>query len=80
MEKEKNIKKKKKTSEERENERKGRKNEKKENKGRIFFHFSFVPNMFPSSSQWVPIKFPMCSPRGVPNPICFAQVLPFSPI
>jgi hypothetical protein len=35
---------------ERENERKGRKNGKKENEGRIFFHFSFVPNMFPSSS------------------------------
>ncbi len=23
--------------------------------------FSFVPNMFPSSSQWVPIRFPKCS-------------------
>jgi hypothetical protein len=29
--------------------------------GRIFFHFLFVPNMFPSSSQWVPIRLPMCS-------------------
>ncbi len=28
-------------------------------KGGFFF---FVPNMFPSSSQWVPIKFPICSP------------------
>jgi hypothetical protein len=31
--------------------------------GRTFFHFSFVPNMFPSSSQWVPNVFP----KGVPN-------------
>jgi hypothetical protein len=46
--------------------------------GEIFFHFSFVPNMFPSSFQWVPFMFPMCSPRVfliAPrfNPICFAQ-------
>ncbi len=27
----------------------------------LFFHFSFVPNMFPSSSQLVPIKFSICS-------------------
>jgi hypothetical protein len=26
-----------------------------------FFHFSFVPNMFTSSSHQVPIKFPVCS-------------------
>jgi hypothetical protein len=34
-----------------------------------FFLFSFVPNMFPSSSQWVPIrfsKFPLGS-QCVPN-------------
>lgn len=43
------------TSEERENEGKERKNGKKENEGRIFFHFSIVPNMFPSmGSQYVP--------------------------
>jgi hypothetical protein len=38
--------------------------------GEDFFHFSFVPNMFPSSSQWVPNmlpKFPMLFPKGVPN-------------
>ncbi len=29
--------------------------------GEDFFHFSFVPYMFPSSSQWVPIRFPICS-------------------
>jgi hypothetical protein len=49
--------------------------------GEDFFHFSFVPNKFPSSSQWVPIRFPMCSPRVFPiaprfNPICFAQSPP----
>ncbi len=43
--------------------------------------FSFVPNMFPSSSQWVPIRFSMCSPRVFPiaphfNPIFFAQSPP----
>jgi hypothetical protein len=37
--------------------------------------------MFPSSSQWIPIRFPICSPRGFPiapcfNPICFAQSPP----
>ncbi len=42
------------------------------------FPFSFVPNMFPSNSQWVPIRFPICSPRVfliAPrfNLICFAQ-------
>ncbi len=26
-----------------------------------FFHFSFVPKMFPSSFQWVPTRFPICS-------------------
>jgi hypothetical protein len=30
-------------------------------KGEDFFHFSFVPNMFIASSQWVPIKFSICS-------------------
>jgi hypothetical protein len=75
------------TSEERENERKKRKNEKKENEGRIFFHFSFVLNMFPSSSQWVPIKFPICSlgsqcvPQGCSQSLyVLPKVLPFSPI
>ncbi len=36
---------------------------------RIFFHFSFVPNMFLSSSQWVPIRLPICSQGSqcVPN-------------
>jgi hypothetical protein len=29
--------------------------------GEDSFHYSFVPNMFPSSSQWEPIRFPMCS-------------------
>ncbi len=29
--------------------------------GEGFFHFSFVPNMFPSSSQWVLIRFSICS-------------------
>jgi hypothetical protein len=52
--------------------------------GRIFFHFLFVPDMFPLSSQWVidmfP-KFPMCSPKVFAitphfNPICFAQSPP----
>jgi hypothetical protein len=28
-----------------------------------FFHFSFVPNMFPSGSQYVPNVFP----KDVPN-------------
>jgi hypothetical protein len=37
--------------------------------------------MFPSSSQWVPTKFPLCSSRVFPiapcfNPICFAQSPP----
>jgi hypothetical protein len=46
-----------------------------------FFHFSFVPKMLFSSSQWVPIRFPMCFPRVFPipphfNPICFAQSRP----
>jgi hypothetical protein len=49
-----------------------------------FFLFSFVPNMFPSSSQWVPNmfpRFPMCSPRVFPiaphfDPICFAKSPP----
>ncbi len=50
----------------------------------FFFHFSFVPNMFPSSTQWVPNmfpRFPMCSPRvfliapGF-NPICYAESPP----
>ncbi len=37
--------------------------------GEDFFHFSFVSNMFPSSCQWVPIRFPICSqgPPCVPN-------------
>jgi hypothetical protein len=29
---------------------------------RIFFQFSFVPNMFPSSSQWVPNFFVQSPP------------------
>ncbi len=29
--------------------------------GEDIFHFSFVPNVFLSSSQWVPIKLPICS-------------------
>jgi hypothetical protein len=29
--------------------------------GEDFFHFSFVSNTFPSSSQRVPIRFPICS-------------------
>ncbi len=41
--------------------------------GEDFFHFPFVPNMFP--------RFPMCSPKVFPiaphfNPICFAQSPP----
>jgi hypothetical protein len=49
--------------------------------GKTFFHFSFVLNMFPPSSQWVPIRFPMWSQRVFPlapcfNPICFAQSPP----
>ncbi len=40
----------------------------------------FIFPLFPSSSQWVSIRFPMCSPRVFPisphfNPICFAQSL-----
>jgi len=43
--------------------------------GRIFFLFSFIPNMFPFQ---VPNGFPICSPNMFPiaphpNPICFAQ-------
>jgi hypothetical protein len=31
-----------------------------EGKGKGFFHFSFVPNMFLLCSlQWVPVKFPI---------------------
>jgi hypothetical protein len=42
--------------------------------GRIFFHFSFVPNMFLSGSQCVPQGvFPIASCF---NPICFAQSPP----
>ncbi len=42
----------------------------------IFFLFSFVSNMFPSSSQWVPNMFPRfpIAPRF--NPMCFAQSPP----
>jgi len=44
---------------------------------RIFFHFSFVPNMFLSSSQyapWVPNVFPKGFPNSTRfNPTCFAQ-------
>jgi hypothetical protein len=41
--------------------------------GEDFFHFSFVPNKFPSSSQWVPIRFPICSQGSqcVPNSTSF---------
>jgi hypothetical protein len=46
-----------------------------------FFFISFVPNMFPSGSQWVLIKFPTCFTRVFPiaprfNPLCFAQSPP----
>jgi hypothetical protein len=53
-----------------------------------FFHFSFVPKMFLSNSQWVPIRFPICLlgsqcafPSVFPiascfNPICFARSPP----
>ncbi len=52
--------------------------------GGIFFPFSFVPNMFPSRSQWVFNMFhgfPMCSPKVFPiapcfDPICFSQSPP----
>jgi len=49
--------------------------------GEGFFSFSFVRNMFPSSSQWVHTKFSMCSSRVFPiapcvNSICFAQSPP----
>jgi len=30
-------------------------------RGRVFFHFSSVATMFPLSSQWVLIRFPICS-------------------
>ncbi len=47
----------------------------------LFSIFPFVSNMFTSSSQWVPIKFPICSLGSwnvFPittcfNPICFPQ-------
>jgi hypothetical protein len=34
-----------------------------------FFPFFFVPNMFPSSFQWIPIRFSICSlgSQCVPN-------------
>ncbi len=50
-----------------------------------YYYFSFAPNMFPSNSQCVPIRFfnmfpmiPMCSPKVFQiapcfNPVCFAQ-------
>ncbi len=56
------------------------------------FHLSFVPNMFPSSSQWISIRFPRCSlgSQCVPQwcsqqqlPLIshvLPKVLPFSPI
>jgi hypothetical protein len=52
--------------------------------GEDFFHFSFVPSMFPSSAQWV-LKFPMCSPKVFQVhlaliPYILPKVLPFSPI
>jgi hypothetical protein len=44
--------------------------------GGFFFPFSFVPNMFPSSSQWVP-KIPNVFPIAPRfDPICFAQTPP----
>jgi hypothetical protein len=48
---------------------------------RIFKNFPLFPNMFPSSSKWVPIRFPICSPRVFPiaphfNPMGFAQSPP----
>jgi len=39
-----------------------RQNKSKTCKASIILCFVFVPNMFPSSSQWVPIRFPICSP------------------
>ncbi len=31
--------------------------------GKEFFpHFSLVPNVFPLGFQWIPIRFPICSP------------------
>jgi hypothetical protein len=55
--------------------------------GAFFFHFTFVPNMFPLCYLQVPSEFPsgsqssQCVPKGVPNsfslyPICFAQSPP----
>ncbi len=46
-----------------------------------FYSFSFVPNMFLSNYEWVPIRFSICSPRMFPiaprfNPICFCQSPP----
>ncbi len=47
--------------------------------GGDFFHFSFVPSMLPSSSQWVPVRFPMCSPRVLPIAPLIPYDLPKSP-
>jgi hypothetical protein len=42
--------------------------------GEVFFHFSFVPSMFPLSAQWVP-KFPMCYfPRVFQVAPCFSPI------
>ncbi len=57
-----------------------------------FFSFFFVPNMFFTSSQWVPIRFSLCSLGSqCVSQVCSQQhlalilyvlpkVLPFSPI
>jgi hypothetical protein len=47
----------------------------------FFFCSEHVPSMFFASSQWVPIRFRMCSPKVFPvathfNPICFGQSRP----
>ncbi len=52
---------------------------------RFFLHVSLIPNVFPLSSQWVLIWFPIYSPSSqcVPQhvlhstyPICFAKISP----
>jgi hypothetical protein len=55
--------------------------------GRIFFHFLFVPNMFPfkfpMGSHQAPNMFPnfsMCFLRVFTIPYVLPKVLPFSPI
>jgi hypothetical protein len=43
--------------------------------GKDFFFFPFIPNMFLLSSQVVPIKFPICSPRVFPIAPHFYPIL-----